>query len=203
MGAINTPTEEQNENPPPSEPDQGQDQSRNIHGGTPGDVQDQVQENEQSQVIEEAQDDDQDADPNDQVDQVVPSRSLEEIEARRIKTQERMLKRIMDTNEQVLGDLNAKRTARSQLSNFSAHHAYISMIEPKKVFEALEDSDWLEAMHDELNNFKRNNVWRLVEKPKDCKNVIGTKWVFKNKARCTWNSCKGQGKTGGTRILSD
>ena len=36
-------------------------------------------------------------------------------------------------------------------------------------------------MHKELNNFKRNNVWTLVEKPKECRNVIGTKWVFKNK----------------------
>jgi hypothetical protein len=55
------------------------------------------------------------------------------------------------------------------------------MVEPKKVFEALEDPDWLEAMHEELNNFKRNKVWNLVEKPKDCLNVIGTKWIFKNK----------------------
>ncbi|KAK1681786.1 hypothetical protein QYE76_042634 [Lolium multiflorum] len=54
-------------------------------------------------------------------------------------------------------------------------------VEPKKVFEALEDSDWVEAMHEELNNFKRNKVWTLVEKPKECRNVIGTKWIFKNK----------------------
>src|SRR4051794_19390744 len=84
-------------------------------------------------------------------------------------------------NEQVLRDLKSKRTTRMQLANFSAHRAYIYMIEPKKVFEALEHSDWLEAMHEDLNNFKRNNVWRLVEKPRDCRNVIGTKWVFKNK----------------------
>ena len=36
-------------------------------------------------------------------------------------------------------------------------------------------------MHEELNNFKRNKVWTLVEKPSNCRNVIGTKWVFKNK----------------------
>jgi hypothetical protein len=35
-------------------------------------------------------------------------------------------------------------------------------------------------MHDELYNFKRNEVWELVERSSD-KNVIGTKWVFKNK----------------------
>ena len=55
------------------------------------------------------------------------------------------------------------------------------MVEPKKVGEAIEDKDWLEAMHEELNNFKRNKVWKLVEKPKECRNVIGTKWIFKNK----------------------
>ena len=36
-------------------------------------------------------------------------------------------------------------------------------------------------MHEELNNFERNKVWTLVERPKDCRNVIGTKWIFKNK----------------------
>ena len=83
--------------------------------------------------------------------------------------------------EEILGDLNGSVTTRGQLASFSEHHAHISMVEQKKVFEALEDPDWLEAMHDELNNFKRNKVWQLVEKPKDCQNVIGTKWIFKNK----------------------
>jgi hypothetical protein len=34
-------------------------------------------------------------------------------------------------------------------------------------------------MEEELNNFKRNEVWELVPRPKQ--NVIGTKWVFRNK----------------------
>jgi hypothetical protein len=34
-------------------------------------------------------------------------------------------------------------------------------------------------MHEELNNFERNEVWELVERPKNY-NVIGTKWVFRN-----------------------
>jgi hypothetical protein len=34
-------------------------------------------------------------------------------------------------------------------------------------------------MQDELNNFKRNKVWSLVERTKQ--NVVGTKWVFRNK----------------------
>ena len=36
-------------------------------------------------------------------------------------------------------------------------------------------------MHEELNNFERNKVWSLVERPKDNHNVIGTKWILKNK----------------------
>jgi hypothetical protein len=35
------------------------------------------------------------------------------------------------------------------------------------------------AMQEELNNFKRNKVWSLVPRPKQ--NVVGTKWVFRNK----------------------
>ena len=91
------------------------------------------------------------------------------------------MERHQHTLDKVIGDLRSKVTTRRQLANFSDHQAHISMVEPKKVFEALEDLDWLEAMHDELNNFKSNNVWKLVEKPKECHNVIGTKWIFKNK----------------------
>ena len=50
-----------------------------------------------------------------------------------------------------------------------------------KVEEALEDSDWINAMHEELHNFERNQVWTLVEKPDNNHNIIGTKWVFRNK----------------------
>jgi hypothetical protein len=35
-------------------------------------------------------------------------------------------------------------------------------------------------MHDELEKFERNQVWILVDPLRDV-NVIGTKWVFKNK----------------------
>jgi hypothetical protein len=51
------------------------------------------------------------------------------------------------------------------ISNFISHHAFVSCVEPKKVYEALEEPDWLIAMHDELINFEHNKVWTLVEKP--------------------------------------
>jgi hypothetical protein len=52
-------------------------------------------------------------------------------------------------------------------------------LEPLKVEDALGDADWVIAMQEELNNFTRNEVWELVPRPKQ--NVIGTKWVFRNK----------------------
>jgi hypothetical protein len=36
------------------------------------------------------------------------------------------------------------------------------------------------VMHEELDNFERNQLWTLVEPPHDV-NVIGTKCVLKNK----------------------
>ena len=47
-------------------------------------------------------------------------------------------------------------------------------MEPKKVDEALEDPDWVIATQEELNQFERQKVWKLVPRPKD-KSVIGTK----------------------------
>ena len=56
----------------------------------------------------------------------------------------------------------------------------LSVIEPATVDEALSDDGWIVAMQEELNKFQRNGVWDLVTKP-DHKNIIGTKWVFRNK----------------------
>jgi hypothetical protein len=47
------------------------------------------------------------------------------------------------------------------------------------VEDALPDPDWVVAMQEELNNFKHNKMWCLVERSK--LNVMGTKWVLLNK----------------------
>jgi len=35
-------------------------------------------------------------------------------------------------------------------------------------------------MNEELDQIKKNDTWDLVPRPRE-KNIIGTKWVFKNK----------------------
>jgi hypothetical protein len=56
----------------------------------------------------------------------------------------------------------------------------LSKIEPKNFTEASKDKHWIDAMEEELNQIEKNETWELVPRPKD-KNVIGTKWVFRNK----------------------
>ncbi|GJZ91053.1 putative ribonuclease H-like domain-containing protein [Tanacetum coccineum] len=52
--------------------------------------------------------------------------------------------------------------------------------EPKSISQALKDESWVEAMQEELLQFKLQKVWILVDFPSG-KKAIGTKWVFRNK----------------------
>ena len=82
--------------------------------------------------------------------------------------------------DNVIGQVQKGVSTRSALNQFCEHMAFVSQTEPKTVADALEDSNWITAMHEELNQFARNEVWILV--PITSKmNVIGSKWVFKNK----------------------
>ncbi|WVZ81231.1 LOW QUALITY PROTEIN: hypothetical protein U9M48_028630 [Paspalum notatum var. saurae] len=81
----------------------------------------------------------------------------------------------------MIGDIR-QRVTRSSVNSlaFFSHSAYVATFEPQDVSHALSDSNWVNAMHEELENFERNHVWDLVEPPPNCR-PIGTKWVFKNK----------------------
>ncbi|WVZ84565.1 hypothetical protein U9M48_031590 [Paspalum notatum var. saurae] len=84
-------------------------------------------------------------------------------------------------SHRMIGDIHqrVKRSSVASLAFFS-HSAYVASFETRDVSHALSDPNWVNAMHEELENFNRNHVWDLVEPPPNCR-PIGTKWVFKNK----------------------
>nr|GEY96840.1 hypothetical protein [Tanacetum cinerariifolium] len=67
-----------------------------------------------------------------------------------------------------------------ELLQFCLFLCFLSQEEPKKIFDALKDPSWVEAMQKELLQFKIQNVWVLVDCPKGVR-PIGTKWVLENK----------------------
>ncbi|GJT67718.1 putative ribonuclease H-like domain-containing protein [Tanacetum coccineum] len=104
---------------------------------------------------------------------------------------------------QMLGDPKSVVQTRSKVQQQSGAHALISYIqkqqrnnhkdqqhclfacflsqeEPKRVSDALQDNSWVQAMQNELLQFKLQQVWILVDLPHGVK-VIGTKWVYRNK----------------------
>ena len=56
----------------------------------------------------------------------------------------------------------------------------LTEFEPRTINDALKYESWIEEMNEEVEKIERNNTWTLVLRPKD-KNVIGKKWVVRNK----------------------
>jgi len=82
--------------------------------------------------------------------------------------------------DQIIGNKDSPRRTRSYFRQEESMIWLLSVIEPAIVDEELSDEGWILAMQEELNQFQRNDVWDLVPKPHQ-KNIIGTKWVFRNK----------------------
>ena len=80
----------------------------------------------------------------------------------------------------------------------------LSEFEPRNTKDSFDDKSWIEAMNEEIKQIKKNKTWTLVPRSKD-KNVIGTKWVFRNKlnekGKISSNksrlACKGYGQEEG------
>jgi hypothetical protein len=81
----------------------------------------------------------------------------------------------------IIGVLN-EHTTQSRVRNNShfAHAAFVATFEPKDIEHTLSDQNWVNLMHEELENFESNQVCELFDPPPGCK-PIGTKWVWKNK----------------------
>jgi hypothetical protein len=91
-------------------------------------------------------------------------------------------------SQQLIGTLKEWRWLRniviqpsSGVANQVSYSCYLAQTESKKVEEAIQDESWVSAMHNELHQFTKNDVWTLVPRLAD-HNIIGTKWIFKNKS---------------------
>jgi len=51
----------------------------------------------------------------------------------------------------IIGQVQRGVSTRRFMNHFCEHMAFVSQIEPKTVGEALEDSNWINVMHEELN----------------------------------------------------
>ncbi|GJS34112.1 putative ribonuclease H-like domain-containing protein [Tanacetum coccineum] len=78
---------------------------------------------------------------------------------------------------QILGDPKSAVQTRGKIQKASSA---TSFEEPKTISQALEDESWVEAMQEELIQFKLQKVWILIDLPFG-KKVISTKWVFRIK----------------------
>ncbi|GJV03261.1 putative ribonuclease H-like domain-containing protein [Tanacetum coccineum] len=73
----------------------------------------------------------------------------------------------------IIGDPTSAVQTRSKVNKTTT-------FEPRSVAQALKDPSWVDAMQEEMQQFKFQNVWVLVDLPKG-KYAIGTKWILKNK----------------------
>ncbi|KAI3704816.1 hypothetical protein L1987_75045 [Smallanthus sonchifolius] len=84
--------------------------------------------------------------------------------------------------ENIIGQVHTGILTRSKSheANICLFSCFLSQVEPKKIDEALKHNSWIEAMQEELLQFKRQDVWKLVDLPPG-QTAIGTRWVFRNK----------------------
>ena len=77
------------------------------------------------------------------------------------------------SKNQIIGNLDKGIMTRHQVRSI-ADCAMVADFEPSDIEEAINNKDWLNAMTEELEQFKKNEVWNLVEKPVE-KTIIGTR----------------------------
>ena len=102
----------------------------------------------------------------------------EESPRRNTKTPSRRVQK-NHPEEQIIGSTSDGVKTRRQIM-YQTEVSYLSQVEPMSIKESYKDESWVKSMNEELDQIEKNQTWDLVPRPND-KNVIGTKWVFKNK----------------------
>nr|GEZ10181.1 putative ribonuclease H-like domain-containing protein [Tanacetum cinerariifolium] len=83
----------------------------------------------------------------------------------------------------IIDQLSRPVSTRLQLHEqalFCYYDVFLTFVEPKTYKKALTQSCWIEVMQEELNEFKRLEVWELVPR-QDQVMVITLKWIYKVK----------------------
>ena len=62
---------------------------------------------------------------------------------------------------QIIGEPSESIKTRKATVSETLIAGFLSEIEPKKTFEALNDPDWILTMQVELAEFERNEVWKI------------------------------------------
>jgi hypothetical protein len=84
-------------------------------------------------------------------------------------------------SDHIIGNKDAGVETRRRICSLEQRHlALTSTIEPTYFEEDNNDEFWNKSMDEELDQIEKNDTWELVPRPKD-KNVIDTKWVYRNK----------------------
>ncbi|GKA61247.1 copia protein [Tanacetum coccineum] len=85
--------------------------------------------------------------------------------------------------ETVIGDPSCSVSTRKQLQTnvvWCYFDAFLTSVEPKTYKEAMLEPSWIDAMQEEIHEFKRLQVWELVP-CLDLVMLIKLKWIFKVK----------------------
>ncbi|GJW55751.1 retrovirus-related pol polyprotein from transposon TNT 1-94 [Tanacetum coccineum] len=83
--------------------------------------------------------------------------------------------------DNIIGELDRPVSTRLQLHEqvlFCYYDVFLTSIKPKTYKDALTQACWIEEMQEELNEFERLEVWKLVPRPKKVM-VITLKWIYK------------------------
>ena len=81
--------------------------------------------------------------------------------------------------ELIIGNKSDGVHTRRQLL-YQTKITLLSHSEPNSIKEACKDENWVNDMNEELDQIEKPQTWELVPRLK-IKNIIGTKWVYKNK----------------------
>ncbi|GJU66502.1 putative ribonuclease H-like domain-containing protein [Tanacetum coccineum] len=93
-----------------------------------------------------------------------------------VQTRRKLKESTSDQHQALLSFIYKQNRTNHKDQQTCLFACFLSQEEPKKVSQALADESWVEAMQEELLQFKLQEVWVLCDLQKQ--EVKGTKWVF-------------------------